>query len=224
MNLSYRSAGGAAITSGIIGILAFGFLIMFLMIRSQDPQQVIILVRIHDFCVILQFLFLIPVVFALFELIQERSPNTSRAMLNVGIGALSFTALFLLLNFTKVIADVLYMFPQGVFGVWIMIACWRMKGLMHQWLRWFGIIVGFGLVLVGIFPLGFAIFVDNIILHIPSPTDEEYRKIAVRQIPANIFIHKILWIGSFMGVLTLPIWTILVGVRLLKEETKQLSI
>jgi hypothetical protein len=139
-------------------------------------------------------------------------------MLYVGIGSLCFTALFLSLNFPKILADVLYMFPQGIFGVWIMIACWRSGGLIPQWLRWFGIIVGFGLALVGIFPLGYAIFVDNIILHIPVPSDEVIQKIPV-DTPANVFLHQIIWIGSFMGVLTLPIWTILIGARLLRKKT-----
>jgi hypothetical protein len=220
MNLSYRSAGRAAIASGVIGILAYGFLIGYLAIRNQDAQNGVVPIRVHDFCVILQFLFLIPIVFAFFNLIQEHSPNTSRGMLNLGVGALCFTSLFLLLIFPRVLADVLYMFPQGIFGVWIMIACWRMKDSIPQWLRWFGIILGFGLTLVGTFPLGYAIFVDNVILQIPAPTDEVMQRIPT-ETPANILLHQILWIGTFMGVLTLPIWTILVGVRLLREKNKQ---
>jgi hypothetical protein len=223
MNLSYRSAGRAAIASGVIGIVAYVFLIGYLAIRNQDAQNGVVPIRVHDLCVILQFLFLIPVVFIFFKLIQEHSPNPSKAMLNVGVGALCFTALFLLLNFPRILADTLYMFPQGVFGVWIIIACWRLKGIISQWLRWFGIIVGFGLALVGIFPVGYAIFVDNIILHIPAPSDEVMEKIPSNT-PANNFLHQLIWIGTFMGVLTLPIWTILIGVRLLREKTKQSSI
>lgn len=94
--------------------------------------------------------------------------------------------------------------------------------VVPQWLRWFGIMVGFGLALVGIFPLGYAIFVDNIILHIPVPSDEVIQKIPV-DTPANVFLHQIIWIGSFMGVLTLPIWTILIGVRLLRKKTFSLN-
>ena len=221
--LSYRSAGRAAIASGVIGFLAYGFLIGYLAIRNQDAQNGVVPIRVHDFCVILQFLFLIPVVFAVSNYNQAYSPKASRAMRNVGVGALCFTSLFLLLNFPKVLADVLYMFPQGIFGVWIMIACWHIKGLIPQWLRWFGIIVGFGLALVGTFPLGYAIFVDNVILHIPAPTDEVMQKIPT-DTPANIFLHQIIWIGTFMGVLTLPIWTILVGVRLLRKKENQSSI
>jgi hypothetical protein len=215
---SYRSAGRAAIASGIIGILAYIFLIGFLLIRNQDGQNGILPIRVHDSCVILQFIFLIPVVTALFKLIQERS-NISQGMLIVGVGALAFTILFLLLIFPKVLADTLYMFPQGIFGVWVIIASWRLKGIIHNWLRWFGIVVGFGLTLVGIFPIGYAIFVDHVILQIPAPSNEVMDKIPA-ETPANILIHQFLYIGSFIGVLTLPIWTIFVGISLIRKNNE----
>jgi hypothetical protein len=216
MNPSYRTAGRAAIASGIFGIAAYVFLIGFLLIRNQDSQNGTLPIRIHDSCVIFQFLFLIPVSIALLRLIREKTLIITQAMLNLGVGALCFTVLFLLLIFPKILADTLYMFPQGVFGVWIIIVCWRMKGLISQLLRWFGIIVGSGLALVGIFPIGYAIFVDSIILHIPAPSDEVMDKIPA-ETTANIVVHLFLYIGSFIGVLTLPIWTILIGVRLLRK-------
>jgi hypothetical protein len=219
MIASYRSAGRAAIASGVIGIVAYLFLIGFLLIRNQEAQTGVLPIRVHDSCVILQFIFLIPVVTALFKLIQERSSNLSRAMFIVGVGAIGFIIIFLLLIFPKVLADTLYMFPQGVFGVWVIIASWRLKGLVASWLRWFGILVGFGLTLVGIFPIGYAIFVDNVILHIPAPSDEVMNKIPA-ETPANIIIHQFLYVGSFIGVLTLPIWTIFIGVSLLRKKIK----
>jgi hypothetical protein len=219
MNSSYRSAARAAIASGIIGIVAYVFLIGYLVIRSQDAKDGVTPIRVHDSCVILQFLFLIPVVIALFKLIQEQSPGVSRTMLNAGIAALGFTILFLLLIFPKIIADTLYMFPQGIFGIWIITACWRLQGIIPQWLRWFGIIVGFGLALVGIFPVGYAVFVDSVILHIPAPSDEVMDKIPAETL-ANVILHRALYVGSFLGVLTLPVWTILVGVRLVGGKIK----
>jgi hypothetical protein len=217
MNSSYRFAGRAAIASGVLGIVAYIFLIGFIFIRNQDTQNGVLPIRVHDSCVIFQFLFLIPVVIALFKLIQERSLSVSQAMFHIGVGALCFTALFLLLIFPKILADTLYMFPQGIFGIWLIIACWRLQRIIPQWLRWFGIIVGFGLALVGLFPVGYAIFVDNVILHIPAPSDEVMNKIPAES-TANIIIHQFLYIGSFIGVLTLPIWTIFIGVTLLRKK------
>jgi hypothetical protein len=218
-----KNTGRYAIASGIIGIVAYAFLMVYLVIRNQDAQNGIVPARVHDFFVIFQFLFLIPVVFALFKLIQQQSPNTSQVLLYIGIGSIFFTALFLLLGFPGVLAVVLYMFPQGVFGAWMIIICWRTRSLIPQWLRWFGIIVGVGLVLVGIFPLGYAIFVDSIILHIPAASDEVVAKIPTDTL-ANAFLHQILYIGSFMGVLTLPIWTILIGAKLLRKKTFSLNL
>ena len=218
-----KNTGRYAIASGIIGIVAYASLMVYLVIRNQDVQNGFVPARVHDFCVIFQFLFLIPVAFALFKLIQQQSPNTSQALLYVGIGSLCFTALFLLLGFPGILAVVLYMVPQGVFGAWIMMACWRMRDLIPQWLRWFGIIVGVGLMLVGTFPLGYAIFVDGIILHIPAASDEAVAKIPSDTL-ANILLHQVLYVGSFMGVLTLPIWTILIGARLLRKRPFSLNL
>jgi hypothetical protein len=215
----YRSSAYAAIASGIIGIIAYGFLVGYLVVRNQNYQMGAFVVRFHDAGVILQFLLFIPVSFALFKLSEQSYLSITRTLLNIGIGAIAFAAMFLLLGFPKIIADVLYMFPQGVFGVWIMIVCWRMKGTFSPGLRWFGILVGLGLALVGIFPLGYALFVDKMILQIPAATDEAVAKIPT-DTTANIILHKIIWIGSFMGVLTLPFWTILLGKRLFREDRK----
>ena len=176
----YRSAGRAAIASGIIGILAYGFLVGYLVVRTQDMETGMVIVRIHDVGVIFQFLLMISVAVALYKLSQQQYPGMTRLTLYFGIGAISFTALFLLLGFPKILADVLYMFPQGVFGLWLMVVCWRMSGILSGGLRWFGMVVGLGLVLVGTFPLGYAIFVDKIILQIPAASD-----VAVAKIPAN---------------------------------------
>ena len=215
MNTSYRTAGRAAIASGVIGILGIGSLLGYLTTFGQDAQNVVVLQKLHDAFLILQLVFLIPVVIAFCKIMHGHSSYMLKTLLNFGIGALCFTILFLLLALPKILKDFLFMFPQGVFGVWLIIACWRLKGLIPQWIRWFGIIVGLGLTLVGIFPLGYALFVDKIILHIPAPSDEMMEKIP-SDTPANIFLHQILWIGSLMGMLTLPIWTILIGIRLLR--------
>lgn len=211
----YRSAGWAAIISGIIGFLAFGFLVAFLIPHLTAGLRGGILLRSHDVGVILQFLLLIPVVFGLHKLSYQRSPGMSRAMLVTGVGALSFTVLFLLLIFPKILNDALYMFPQGVFGVWLMGVSWCMKSILSRGLRWFGMVVGLGLALVGTFPLGCAIFVDINNLRIPAVKPEDLSGGTF----ADYVFHQLLWIGTIMGVITLPIYTILLGRRLLRERS-----
>lgn len=213
----YRSAGWAAVLSGVIGIMAFGFLITAVMTRTEMAlsRPIYLMFRAHDIAVVLQFLLMIPVAFALHKLSQ----GMSRATLAVGIGTLSFTVLLLLLAFVGIIADALYMFPQGIFGVWLIFVCWSMHGTLSRGLRWLGMLVGFGLMLVGTFPVGYIIFVDTLILQIPAVDAANYPD--PDENTANQILHFILAIGSFMGVITLPFWTILLGRRLLREGSFQ---
>ncbi|MEO5976009.1 MAG: hypothetical protein ABIS36_17100 [Chryseolinea sp.] len=134
----------------------------------------------------------------------------SYATLTVGITSLCVTVIFIILQFPDILAIVLNMFPQGIFGVWLMMMCWRMKSILSPWLRWFGISTGFGLVLAGVLPVGYAIFVDPIILRIPAAPDEEAAKVPSDSI-ATTDLHLLLDIGTLIGILTLPIWTFLVG-------------
>ena len=215
---SYRSAGWAAMISGIVGLLAFGFLAAFLNLHMTEHLRDGILIRSHDVCVMLQFLLMIPVVFALYKLSYQRSPGMSQAMLFTGAGALSFTVLFLAFIFPKILNDTLYMFPQGVFGVWLMVLFWRMKGILSRGLRWFGMVVGFGLALVGTFPLGMAIFVPWYTLGDPPAMSTVNPEVSAGVHLADNIFHQLLWIGTLMGVITLPFWSLLLGRRLLRER------
>ncbi|MGH7177725.1 MAG: hypothetical protein ACREJC_10120 [Tepidisphaeraceae bacterium] len=122
--------------------------------------------------------------------------------------------LCLLLNFVHAISDGIYTIPQGVFGVWLIGATWFLSGVLSRGLRWFGMVVGIGLVLVAAFPIGYGLFVNPLMFHgvitdaTPDPPGTER---------ANEILHLILIIGSFMGVTTYPIWAVLVGRRLLRR-------
>ena len=70
----------------------------------------------------------------------------------------------------------------------------HLKTVFSKGLRWFGIIVGLGLVLVGLFPLGFAVFVDPSSLQIPAAPPKEFP-----QTVANKILHLVVFIGSIMG-------------------------
>jgi hypothetical protein len=212
----HRFAGWAAIGSGIIGLIAYGCVMIAVETRTSFlmSKTVYLMFRIHDIGVILQFILLIPIVFVLHKFSAKLSSSMSHGTLSVGIAAISFTVLFLLLEFPKVLADELYMFPQGIFGVWLMVTSWGIKNKFLAGLKWLGIFVGFGLALVGTFPLGYAIFVDPTILHIPATEPTAYPDNL-----ANRILHKILWIGSYIGVATLPVWSFLLGLTLVRESS-----
>ena len=219
--LSYRTAGWAAIASGLFGIIAQAALMTAVMTRSTMAitGQVWFLFRTHDVIAILQFLFMIPVLLALHNLSQRQLPGISRTTLAIGIVALSLTALFLILIFPWIMSDAYYMIPQAMFGVCLIVINCQLKGAVSRGIRWFGIITGFGLLLVGISEIGYAIFVSPVGLRIPAAPIEEL-EIPVES-TANIILHMILNIGSLMGVLMLPIWTLILGRKLLRVKVEQ---
>jgi hypothetical protein len=148
---SYRNAGWAAITSGVVGIAAYGFLWTAVNTRMSwiPSARVYLFFHAHDFALALQFLLLIPVAFGPQQLSHQSPPGINKATDNTGVGLIMFAVLSLLLGLGKVLSDGFYMLPQGMFGVWIIVINWRFSELLPRWLRWFGIIVGFGLTLVG---------------------------------------------------------------------------
>ncbi len=213
---SYRFAGWAAITSGVIGIIAYGFLWAFLVrrISGGNEETCIPLIRTHDVGVVLQSLFMIPVVFTLGGMGSQHSRGVSRATVAVGVAALSLIVLCLLLIFVNVISDEIYMVPQGVLGMWLIVVNRLVSSVLPRSLTRLGTVVGIGLVLVAAFPIGSVIFVDPRIG--PIPFDYQPPKGTDM---ANGILHIVLLIGSFMGVATYPIWATLLGRRLLRERS-----
>lgn len=86
---TYRSAGRAAITSGVFGIMALGILIVAVayMVKWNPDLSGFVnrLFKAHHVGVILQSLFMIPVAFGLHTLASRRFPGVSRATLAVGV-------------------------------------------------------------------------------------------------------------------------------------------
>ena len=215
--LNYLSAARAAIASGVIGVLAVASLIGYLIFRNPNYDLGILMERFHDVGVILQFLLLIPVAFGFYRLSHKLPHPISRYALNIGVGSLLLTSLCLLLIFFKITSDILYMFPQGAFGVWLIYVNIKLKRILSTALRWFGIIVGFGLALVGLFIICYVIFVSTAPLWIPVAPQEVQEKIPITSV--NIFLHNYpLNIGSLLGVLMLPFWTVLSGISLQRKK------
>lgn len=114
---SYRFTAWAAVTSGVIGVVAFGFLIAFLVKRlflAGTEEGCIPLIRTHDAGVILQPPLMIPLVLTLASIAGQRSPGASRATVSVGVSALLLVVLSLLYIFVHAVPDDLYMIPAGV--------------------------------------------------------------------------------------------------------------
>lgn len=210
---SNRIEGWTAITSGVIGIVAFGFLLAAVGGRASGggAHQWEIRIRTHDAGLILQCLLMIPVALAFHRI----SPGSiSRTNTAVGVTALSAIVLCLIPLFFNVSSDSLYMIPQGVLGIWLIVLNLKTSNVLHRGIRWLGMFAGVGLFMVSLFPIAYAIFVDTTPLFHPVPFD--YDPPQARS--ANAIVHMVLLIGTFMGVTTYPIWSILAGWRLARTS------
>ncbi len=214
---TYRSPGRAAITSGVFGLMAFGVLFVgvnIMFARGRESFGLVdLMFKTHHVGIILQYLFMIPVAFGLDTLARQRFPGVSRATLAVGVVSLSLIVFLAFLFLIDVVADDLYAVPQGVLGVWLMLVNRRLSSVLPRGLTRLGTVVGFGLLLVGTFPLAYGIFVDPIGLRGPVPLDYPNPETT-----ANTIIHIVFYIGTLMGVVTYPIWIILLGRHLLRAR------
>jgi hypothetical protein len=214
---SYRNAGRAAITSGVIGIAAFGLLMGAVLTRTSwiTPVRIRMLFNAHDIGVALQFLLIISVVFGLRTLSRQSPPGLSKATFATGVGALIFVVLLVLLGVgNKIVSNGFYAVPQGIFGIWLIVVNWRLSGSLPGWLRWLGMIVGLGLALVGTCFVGLCFIYPAMVVIPPAPIESVKEVHSV----ANTFFHQLLFYSSFVGVALLPIWTILTGFQLLKKR------
>lgn len=214
---AYRRAGWAAIASGIIGITACGLIwdILFTRVSWIPSDRIWMLFVTFDIAVGLQFLFLIPAVYGLRTLSRQSPPELGKAAFATGKWAAIFVVLLVWLGVgDKIVSNGLFMIPQGIFGIWLIIVNWRLSRSLPRWLRWFGMIVGLGLALIGTCFVGLC-FVYPSNLYIPHPPMESIKEV---NSVANTFWHQLLInYASPMGN-TLPIWTILTGFQLLKKR------
>src|SRR6478672_923724 len=213
----YRFAGWAAITSGMIGFFAYAALMtgVFSRLSGGEERFWTLLFRSHDAGAILQALLMIAVVLTLHHIATQKSTGVGRATVAAGVIALSLMILLMLLGFAGVIADTIYMVPQGLLGVWLIVVGRLVPGVVPRGLRWLGFVSGIGLVLVATFPIAYALLVDPVIFQIPVPKPFPDGPDS----PANGIIHFAPLLGSFLGVLTLPILSAVVGGRLLRHRS-----
>jgi hypothetical protein len=208
MTSGNRFAGRLAITSGVFGIAAFACLIVFLVTRPSDQQTSHILLRSHDAGIILQSLCLIPFAMALDAIARQHSPGSGRGMGAAAVTFLSLVVVLTLLGIANVVADVLYMIPQGAVGGWLIAVCLQKTNGLPKGLRILGILAGVGLILISLFPIGYSLFVDPAMLRGPI-SDDAPTPLGTRR--ANGIVHVVLAIGTLIGCSMYPIWSALAG-------------
>jgi hypothetical protein len=197
-------------------MIAYGCLTYAVIGRGSGAltqPQFIMMFDMHDAVSIFQFLLMIPPAYALFKLSHQQTHGMSAGTLYTGVIALWLVILAFMLDLPRWISNGIYTVPEGVFGVWLMLANWRFADTLPRAIRWLGIIVGLGLLLFSFFLIGYTIFVSPIHLRIPAASMEEFDRIPFNS--ANIILHKFIWIGSIMGVFLFPFWSMLMGRKLL---------
>jgi hypothetical protein len=199
-----------AIFSGVFGIAAFACLILFLVMRpsAADQRTAHLLLRSHDVGIVLQSLCLVPFVLALDAIARRESPRSGRVTVVAAMTFLGLVVVLMLLSWVKVVADVLYMIPQGAIGGWLIVVCRQVANGLPRGLRRLGMVAGAGLVLVSAFPIGYALFVDPAMLRGPVGDDDPTPPGTDR---ANQIVHVVLAIGTLIGCSTYPMWTALAG-------------
>jgi hypothetical protein len=213
---SYRNAGWAAIASGVIGTTAVCLITDILLTRVSwiPSDRIWMLFDAFDIGIGIQYFLLIPAVFALRTLSRQSPPALGNAGFATGKWAAIFIVLLVWLGVgDRIVSNGLYMVPQGIFGIWLLVVNWRLSRSLPGWLRWFGMVVGLGLALVGTSFIGLCfVYPSNLV--IPHPPMESIKEV---NSVANTFFHQLLYFASLLGVATLPIWTIVTGFQLLKK-------
>ena len=85
MNLSHRSVGQIPIISGVIGIIASISLFASVFLPSSNFNINFFLGNVHDVGLIVQFLFMIPVVIGLYSFSNQQLPGMTRITFIIGV-------------------------------------------------------------------------------------------------------------------------------------------
>jgi hypothetical protein len=209
-----RTAGWAAVAGGIFGLAALAFIVAALFIRSDSKRFGALMFRGHDAMATLQTLCMFAVVAALYSLANRRQrpmPKLAHRLANAALVAL---VLALLLTLAHVLNDMLYMIPQGFFGLWMIWLSRYLSDLLPGHVKWLGIVAGSGLTLIGIFPIAFGVLVDPIVFGGPMPSD--YKDV---NSTANLVVHIMLAMGTLIGLPLYPLWSLAVGRTLLRQAS-----
>ena len=204
-----------ALQSGIVGLIAVGFLIAALVAPTPTVggmRRETDWFRWQDAGVILQALLMMPVVYGVHQLLQGRTSGNGR----VGLGLFAQATLVLtsVLIFTHITSDMLYMAPMGLVGLWLLLVNNQRHGLWSRPLMWTGRVAGAGLLLIGIGLLIFGLTVAPAVFVRPLTTAEIDAQTLT---PGNLIAHVCMAVGTLLGRLAYPVWTLLVSRALTRD-------
>jgi hypothetical protein len=210
-SLSTSFSSRATLASGVIGMVASGLLIAADQLRAwrlASRPVFMYLFTSHDAASIFQSLLLIPVALALYTLCRRRSPVASVASVTAGVTGLCAIAMLQSLRFVSIGPETLYMLPQGLVGVWLIVVNWRLSNTFPAHVTRTGIIAGVGLIMIAASLLGvIGYFGMGILSGVPPANDPQARLV-------NRVLHYNLDAGTWLGKPLYPIWALLIARRL----------
>ena len=208
--------GRWALVAGVIGILAVGLLIAALAAPTPEPDTMrreTSLFAWQNAAVVLQALAMLPVTCGLYNLTLQQAPlESGRGSLWLGLVAQTGVVIASALLFNHSVSDMLYMGPIGLVGIWLLTVSRRGDNVILSGLVWLGRIAGVGLLTVGLGFLIYGAFVAPAVFIRPLTNAE----IDAQSLTfANLIAHICMAVGTVLGRLIYPIWTIVLGRRLM---------
>jgi hypothetical protein len=211
-----RQTGRLALLSSLIGALAVACLIAALLAPTPSAHTMrreTDYFRWQDTGVILQALVMVPVTLGLFRVRAQHHADASPLWAAWGVAAQASLAISSMLIFSGTVADMLYMAPLGLVGVWVLAVSGRAQSYASPAIVWTGRVAGFGLILVGVGFLIYGLFVAPAIFLRPlSNAEIDAQSLTTSNLIAHIFMA----VGTLLGRVVYPIWAFLLGRALLR--------
>ena len=217
-----RLVGWATIAAGTLGVLALGALVLALQSRATDAvinpeaNRIVELPRVamraHDLGSVLQAFLMIPAVLFLSPLAGADHGKTGR-LTALGLIGETTVALSLLLTFVSNASDMLYMMPQGLVGLWLILVSFGTRHTLRG-TAWIGIVAGTGLVIIALSSIGIAVAIGPVAAVLKPAAAPPVDPAAISG-ATNRVAHLALAAGTLLGRTLYPLWAISLGIRLL---------
>jgi hypothetical protein len=198
----------AALASGSLGVLAAGCLIAADQLRAwrvASRPVVRFLFSSHDVATIFQSMLLVLAIVVAHRIYRQRLAGVGLGSVVVSVTALSAIALLQALRLVNIGPDTLYMVPQGLLGICLVVTNVRARKVLPAPVVGVGVVAGLGLVMIA---ASFLVVIGYFGLGALSgpirASDEQARRV-------NRIVHLNLDAGTLLGKPAYPVWILLVA-------------
>ena len=108
----------------------------------------------------------------------------------------------------------LYMIPQGLVGLWLILVSFGTRHTLSRGTAWIGLVAGTGLVIIASSAIGIAIAIGPVAAVLKPAAAPPVDPAAISS-ATNRVAHLALAVGTLLGRTLYPLWAISLGIRLL---------